>query len=283
MIDAVLCGCGRALPHRGMCASKWAARGGRPKAPAKSVETPTRPPKAKRRFQEHFNIGNPLYLEPYHPAVLRGHTIFPTRVFAADVQDRLLKSGEHQRKIGSHVEKGWLAGAPIFTLTLEERATCPRSCSQWRNCMGNQMPWSRRIAADDTLMDRLYGELTALAEAHPRFLVRLHILGDFFSVDYVEFWRAQLVRLPQLNIFGYTARRDDAIATAIDAINLSERCWIRRSDGRADEFRAIVVDDPDHAAAVGAIVCPVQTGRTACCGTCSLCWATSKTIAFLRH
>ncbi len=239
--------------------------------------------KAKRRFHEHFNIGNSMVLAEDHAAVVSGRTIFPTRVFAADVQDRLLKSGEHQRKIGSHVEKGKLAGAPIFTLTLEERATCPRDCVMWRSCYGNAMPWSRRIAADDTLMDRVAGELYALHEQHDRFVVRLHILGDFFSVEYVDFWRTMLGALPGMFIFGYTARRGCKIAAAIDRMNLSDRCWIRRSDGDDWEFRSIVVDSQEQATESGAIVCPVQTGRTQCCSTCALCWSTPKTIAFLRH
>lgn len=272
------CICGKPI-HRGMCKAKWDARGGRPKTGTRDPKRPA----MKRRFHTHFSVGKPMVLATDNKAVVAGRTIFPTRVFPADVQDRLLKSGEHQRKIGSHVMKGRLSGAPIFTLTLEERATCPRSCVMWRSCYGNAMPWSRRIAADDTLMDRLGMELAALAEQHDRFLIRLHILGDFWSVNYVDFWRQMPVQHQGLHIFGYTARRDDAIAAGIDRINLSDRCWIRRSDGGEDEFRSIVVKDAEQATAAAAIICPVQTGRTQCCSTCALCWHTPKTIAFLEH
>lgn len=279
-----LCLCGRPAKHRGMCSSRWAARGGRKpvEVPRPALQTPHRA-NPKRRFHEHFGIGKPLVLAADNPAVVRGRTIFPTRVFPAHVQDRLLKSGEHQRKIGSHVVKGRLAGAPIYTLTLEERATCPRDCRQWRLCYGNAMPWSVRITADDVMLDRLALELHGLAERHPRFVVRLHILGDFYSVPYVDFWRVMLIELPGLHLFGYTARRGCGIAAAIDKLNRSDRCWIRRSDGAPGEFRAIVVDSPTEASAAGAIVCPVQTGRTDCCGTCALCWSTPKPIAFMRH
>lgn len=70
---------------------------------------------------------------------------------------------------------------------------------------------------------------------------------------------------------------------AIHELNGHPRCWIRFSDGAEGQFRAVTVDSIDQAHAAGAVVCPVQTERTDCCGTCALCWSTPKTIAFLRH
>jgi hypothetical protein len=120
---------------------------------------------------------------------------------------RLLKSGMNSRKIGKIVAKGPWKGFPIFTLTLEERATCPRSCQQWANCYGNNMHFAQRISDDGTLTRRLWGELAALGAENPEgFLVRLHVLGDFYSEEYVAFWRAALEEFPQLRIFGFTAR-----------------------------------------------------------------------------
>lgn len=277
-----ICVCGKPL-HRGMCAARWALRRGGEDVRPRPVLKVAHRAAPKRRFHEHFGVGHALVLAADNPATREGRTIFPTRVFPAHIQDRLLKSGEHQRKIGSHVVKGKLAGAPIYTLTLEERATCPRDCRQWRACYGNGMPWSVRIAPDDVMLDRLALELRGLADRHPRFLVRLHILGDFYSVAYVEFWRAMVEQMPGLHVFGYTARKGCGIAAAIDRLNRGPRCWIRRSDGEPGEFRAIVIDTPDEAVAQAAVICPAQTGRSACCGTCALCWATPKTIAFLRH
>ncbi len=114
-------------------------------------------------------------------------------------------------------------------------------------------------------------------------LVRLHVLGDFFSVEYVAFWQRMLDLLPGLHVYGYTARNGCEIAGAIDDLNEHPRCWIRFSDGEEGQFRAVTVDSEEQAATAGAIVCPVQTGKTDCCGTCALCWSTPKTIAFLRH
>ena len=48
--------------------------------------------------------------------------------------ENVLKCGRNNSKIGGDVLVGRLRGARIFTLTLEERATCPRSCAMWRAC-----------------------------------------------------------------------------------------------------------------------------------------------------
>ena len=40
---------------------------------------------------------------------------------------------------------------------------------------------------------------------HPNgFAVRLHNLGDFYSLQYVALWRRLLARHPALHVWGYT-------------------------------------------------------------------------------
>ena len=238
---------------------------------------------AKRRFQSKPTVGAPYALAKDHPAVVEGRTLFRANVVTPGSQLRLLKSGEHSKKIGSHVTKGLLRGAPIYTLTLEERATCPADCAHWRDCYGNRMHWSKRIQPGEEFLPRLGAELGRLQEMHEAFLVRLHVLGDFYSVEYVHFWQAALHRLTGLFIYGYSARRGCDIAGALDIMNLHPRASIRWSDGGEGEFRSVTVSDESQAREAGAVVCPAQTGKTECCGTCALCWATPKTIAFLRH
>lgn len=272
-LAASLCPCGRPSSHAGRCGPRRALR-------RAGEGAPLRP---KRRFTEHTPPGNPYVLAPDHPAVTGGRTLFLARRAASALQDRLLKGGENNRKIGGDVTKGRLRGAKVFTLTLEERATCPSTCTRWRDCYGNVMNWPQRLRADDDLMPLLEAELRKLHARHGLVLVRLHVLGDFFSVDYVLFWCRMLKLLPGLHLYGYTARNGCDIGAAIDTLNESPRCWIRFSDGQPEQLRAITVDKAEQALAAGAIVCPVQTGRTDCCGSCGLCWATPKTIAFLRH
>lgn len=281
--SSTLCGCGRALHHRGMCRERWALRRNGEGAPPRPKLQHSRPGTPKRRFTEHTPAGNPYALAPDHPAVVEGRTLFAARRARPALMDRLLKGGENNRKIGGDVAKGHLRGTKVFTLTLEERATCPTSCAHWRDCYGSVMNWPSRIQADGDLTPLLEAELRKLCARHDKVLIRLHVLGDFFSVEYVTFWFTMLDLLPGLHLYGYTARNGCDIAYAVDAMNEHPRCAIRFSDGEEGQFRAITVDNADQADSAGAIVCPVQTGKTDCCGTCALCWSTPKTIAFLRH
>lgn len=250
-----------------------------------------------RRFgSREIDTANATGLRADHPALEgKGRTLFPTTVVGSLNSPRFLVSGHNNPKLGKEVLKGDRKGWPIFHLTLEERATCPRTCEQWATCYGNAMPQSRRHAVDDLFLPLLRGEVATLARANPKgVLIRLHALGDFYSAEYVLAWAELLAMFPQVAVFGYTARRlDDAdlesrkTAQAIHI--LTEAMWDRfairtsASDPIA-RSRSIVVDevstDPD------VIQCPAQTGATEACSTCGLCWSTTardKTIAFLRH
>lgn len=229
-----------------------------------------------------------ISLHPAHPALVEGHTIFPTTVVHPDVAPRLLVSGLNSRKIGGKVMKGRWAGMPIFTLTLEERATCPLSCLEWRTCYGNNMHFARRHIAGEALERRLRAELDALQAKHPRgFVVRLHVLGDFYSVDYVRLWAVALARLPALRIFGYTARPPETdIGAEVMRLTADDRVWIRFSGIDAGGLGALTID---AAADSAHVICPAQRKKpdgsdvTDCCATCALCWTMDRTVEFLRH
>lgn len=231
----------------------------------------------KRRFTEQHPHGRPNTLAADHKAVVGAVSLFHSQVREPD-DVIILKSGEHQRKIGSHVTKGKWRGMPIFTLTLEERATCPSSCQHWRDCYGNNMHWSKRLKHGPLLEETLDREICELAREHPAgFVVRLHILGDFYSPQYVGLWGLFLDRHPNLHIFGYTAyERDSDIGKAMQILRNSfpERWWVRWS--HRDKETPLSTGD-------SGIVCPAQTGATDCCGTCGLCWTVNKPIKFLIH
>lgn len=228
--------------------------------------------------------GPKIVLEAHHPAHRAGTTFFPKSVMPAARLDRLLKSGHNSRKIGERLTKGRWAGQPIFTLTLEERATCPRTCKEWATCYGNNMPFAHRIFDDGTLEKRLWGELAALSAANPKgFVVRLHVLGDFFSVGYAEFWRQALVDFPALNIFGFTARQPaDPIGALLLLIRLEhrDRFMMRWSGQPYETDCAEVVDKGEKG--IG-IPCPAESDPDRCCATCGLCMQTDRTITFSRH
>jgi hypothetical protein len=110
------------------------------------------------------------------------------------------------------------------------------------------------------------------------------LLGDFYSLEYVKLWgRALDEAFPALHVFGFTARLPGTeMGDALWA--LAEEKWDRfaiRFSGLDSPVKASVLDGHDGFEA--AILCPAQTGGTDCCGTCSLCWATKRSIGFRRH
>lgn len=216
------------------------------------------------------------------PAWRYGRTIFASRVFDPVEVARVLKDGHQSRKIGKFVTKGRRKGWPIFTLTLEERATCPRSCAAWGFCYGNSMQAAERISAGPELETALWRELEALQVLHPGgFMVRLHVLGDFYSAEYVDLWERALSAFPALHVFGFTARLEGAIHERLWQLagDQWERFAVRFSGLRGPSMASQLRPDEDPEA----IVCPAQTGATDCCATCALCWHSTKSIAFERH
>jgi len=214
-----------------------------------------------------------MRLTPAHAALVEKRTIFTkTRVSRRSILKR-----SSNRKLGTRVTKGRWKGMPIYTLTLEERATCPTSCNLWDVCFGNNMRWAERITHGPALERALPHEVRELAERHPGgFVVRLHVLGDFYSLDYARLWKQLVRETPQLHVFGYTHTKGQLWRE----LGWSHERWvIRHSDnpGRLTAH-AKAASDP------GDLVCPEQTGRVKDCGSCALCWNTSvKDITFLEH
>lgn len=219
--------------------------------------------------------------------------LFRGRVRDSSLVKHVLVGGENSRKIGRAVKKGAWKGMPIFTLTLEERSTCPRTCEQWLNCYGNNMNWALRIEEDGDFLIHLTSELLRLNARFPGgFVVRLHVLGDFFSTEYVDFWKLALDTMPALHVYGYTARGlDTPIGGAIwDIVKVHwDRFAIRWSNRGSMTAASEVVDDEESAQGV---VCPAELDEKRSCGTCGLCWASKRgaalvpavpLITFLRH
>ncbi len=228
-----------------------------------------------------------------HPALRERRSMFPKSVTPAETSPRLLVSGHNSSKLGAIVRRGPWRGMPIYHLTLEERATCPDSCQLWRECFGNAMPFTRRHAHGEALEDRLASELFVLSKAHPAgFVVRLHGLGDFYSAEYALGWRWALDLLPALRVFGYTAHEAASpIGEIITASNAAhpDRCCIRFSvaaDAPPAPHQVSTVWHQARGRQGDSVVCPQQSGDTAACATCGLCWhqnARHLRILFIGH
>jgi hypothetical protein len=245
-----------------------------------------------RRFEDHF-APRPDKVAPlpaYNAAVVEGRSVFQHAVIAPEDSGRLLISGANHRKIGNQVTKGKWRGFPIFTLTLEERATCPRSCEHWRTCMGNSSPFSRRHRHGENLEIILEAEIAMLARRHPKgFVVRCHILGDWYSTRYIDLWAQWMRATPALHVFGYTANPPHSeIGVRVQRLNLElpER-WIVRFSGEKmpdNVPRARTIwRQPESPRVAEGVVCPAQTGRVECCGSCAYCWQSNGPVVFIAH
>lgn len=250
-----------------------------------------RGPKAylSRQVPRPLNGRKAVGLPPHdHPAIMAGKTLHPRMVLPIEPDTTgVLKTGYYSSKIGKRIEKGAWKGMPVFTLTLEERATCPQSCRHWRGCYGNSMNNSVRHQHGEAFERVLFCDLMELYKRYPGgFVVRLHVLGDFYSLRYVNLWRLLLGMIPPLHVFGYTARWNDEIGMELRKLvaNQWDRFAIRFSNAPAIAGlpTTVSIEHPFNKPP-DAIICPEQVGKTTCCSTCALCWSTQKQIAFIQH
>lgn len=239
----------------------------------------------KHRARKQWDLPG---LERPNASIAAGRSLFHRKGVRQPGDGPVLVSGHSNVKIGRDVRKGPLRGYWIYTLTLEERATCPTSCAHWRSCYGNGMPWAKRVDHREPLAleAAIHRDVTRLLAVKGRvgILVRLHALGDFFDPDYVDYWAGLLEANPRLAVYGYTAYPPDSpIGRAVQVAKerFGFRFAIRWSNGGGDEDCTVSVKDATPVP--GATICPEQTGATAACATCGLCWGSRRNIAFVEH
>jgi len=214
----------------------------------------------------------------------------------------MLKSASYNKKLGKTVSiKKW-KDMPMFALTLEERNTCTTACNQYKICYGNNMPFAKRHDhTDPDFLDNLDASINNVANqrgSKDGFVVRLHVLGDFYSKAYVNAWQSALNKYPGLHAFGYTHHRHDSpIGKQLKRMNevAPDRWQIRFSDDMDDQFRARVISgtydkslkhftDYDHTEVLpNELVCPEQLGKTMGCTSCGYCWSSQNPVVFLAH
>jgi len=204
--------------------------------------------------------------------------------------ERVIKKSTNV-KLGKKVTSGTHKGMPIYTVTLEERATCPASCKHWADCYGNNMPFATRYTYDEALVSSIEEEIELLNHKHRKtgFLVRLHVLGDFPDMEYVEMWDRLLHNFEHLYVYGYTAHPVNTPLGEYIVKNLGAtygKRWMVRVSGDFSQSFSALNDDPVHMYMVEkkqAFICPVQTNKVSDCGACGLCWTATKPVVFLSH
>ena len=198
----------------------------------------------------------------------------------------VLKPGRNNKKLGYKITKGKHKGKYLYSLTLTERDTCPTSCHHWDDCYGNNMPFAHRFQHGKELEDKLDDEISKLVRKHNKgILVRLHVLGDFYSPEYVFHWSSLLNKYPTLSVYGYTARYDDSIAAAIALSDMvqGDRWDIRYSKNKDYSDAVQFTYAADESFTGDFFDCPEQTGKVDSCADCAACWQTTKTVRFKSH
>lgn len=218
--------------------------------------------------------------------ILPPRTIYQKNVKAP--HSNMLKPGKNNKKLGGKVSVKMWQGKPLFSLTLEERKTCPTTCEQWDTCYGRSMPFAHRF--DHTSPDflpLLEEQLDTLLAKHEQgVVVRLHVLGDFYSEEYVEFWERKIMANGSLSVYGYTHHDPHSlIGNKIGHINATfpDQFNVRWSDDPDMDNAAIVYKEKEDVP-LGQVICPEQLGATPSCADCGLCWAMKdRPVAFLEH
>jgi len=218
-------------------------------------------------------------------AIDNGRTIYTNNVYdSISHNGRLLKVSNNKKLGKSKILKGRHKNKLIYSLSLEERKTCPTSCFHWKTCYGNNMPFAHRFMGNDALMKRLDDELNLLSIKHKEgILIRLHVVGDFFSVNYVKFWKKMLDIYSNISIFGYTARTPFSdIGKEIVILRSLE--WDRFSVRFSNSFEKLSANSENLLGNKQGIICPEQLDKTKNCASCGLCWNKNiDNIIFKTH
>jgi len=216
-----------------------------------------------------------------YPKARRSIADYPHRAIKRVTNKKLFDGGKLPT-----IQKGRFKGYVIHTLTLEERATCPRDCFHWDDCFGNNMAFAHRLEHGPDLEARIKEEIKELCATYRGVIVRLHVLGDFYSVPYVKLWDDLLVRHENLAAWGYTAHKaHQGIGLMINLTQQKhgERFSIRHSNDALNVFSANSLELEKPVSGVS-FVCPEQTGDTKSCATCALCWsAPDRRVLFATH
>ena len=232
-----------------------------------------------------------MQLDKKHKAIVNASTLYNASKFTirdvTNYSPRVLKLSTNV-KLGKIVKKGKHKGKHILTLTLIERETCTNECEHYLTCYGNNMPFAHRFEVNEAFMLRLESDIEYYVQKYPEgILIRLHVLGDFESIQYIEFWNRMLHTYSSIAIYGYTRNHITSKYEHIRALGYKtiavrnihkDRFAIRFSNKLDDEFSANSREITNEG-----ITCLAQVKANVSCSDCTLCWASKKQIGFITH
>ena len=225
-------------------------------------------------------------------------TIYPKNVYTINsLEDytqygfKLLKQSNN-KKLGKVVKKGIYRNKPLYSLSLVEREMgCPTDCFHWDNCYGNNMPFAHRFKTNNDMIfcNILNTEIFDLLKKHKQGIhIRLHVLGDFFSKYYINWWLELLTCYENVSVYGYTAHSPHSVLglkvkDTIKKIGFN-RFAVRFSNANVNLSANSVELIERKNVNLKSISCPEQYGKVANCVSCALCWNRNlEQILFKTH
>ena len=105
---------------------------------------------------------------------------------------------------------------------------------------------------------------------------RLHVVGDFFIVEYVEKWIRIATTLNNVIFFGSTrAWRCDFLSEAVKRFRDMDNVYLKASTDLTDSVHPCVGWNVWSVEGQG-LACPHDEGKVANCFVCKRCWTTKK-------
>jgi hypothetical protein len=134
--------------------------------------------------------------------------------------------------------------------------------------------------------------LSQLRVAKSRSAVRIHSSGDFYSPEYVRFWRSIVQAAPTTRFWAYTRSwRVKELLAVLNELRAEPNVqlfasWDETMPDPPDGWRvSMVVDTPDEQSVFApSRACPEQTGELPNCASCGYCIAPRNGhITFYLH
>lgn len=141
-------------------------------------------------------------------------------------------------------------GRAIHVWSLPALDTCPGSTSVCRSfcyalrhrfrfeSVQRRLAWNLRQCRRRDFVERMCAEIRASGVL----VLRLHVAGDFFSVDYTYKWLAIVRRSPRVRFYGYT--RNWRVASFTAALEELAACSAMRLWYSADDESGIPAERP---------------------------------------
>lgn len=189
------------------------------------------------------------------------------------------------------------SGPGVYTYSRLPISTCP-GATDW--CKANC--YARRVDGPVRALWEENSNTDSIRDFVPEDarLVRIHVSGDFDSIEYIEDWIALTEHRSDVSFFGYTRSwRIAALAPSLielrDRPNVQLFASVDPGTPEADIAGLLVegwrlsrIEEPTHGnvleGAVNGMYCPEQTGDKESCDDCGFCWrGTKRDVTFIAH